>query len=233
MAPSYPQFYGGSAQVPSRDADFEAWHGPVNVVPQQQQQQQQPGLLPAPGFQLPAPSFASTLGMPELPPPSGSQVRPPAIMVVGCSCTVPMSAYTRSEPFAALRAYSLLPSMLSVCWRSTSCHACLLASSARMPPEHPPLVANNPSHDDPVHACRASRVTCSSMTRAIAPWTRRGRSPVLAAACRLAQEPNRSSQASAHRCPLVSCFMFVTRPVWPLSYRAPRTMTSGNTSCYV
>jgi len=89
MVPSYPQFYGGGAQVPSRDADFEAWHGPVNVVPEQQQQQppsqqqqvQQSGLLPAPGFQLPAPSFASTLGMPELPTPSGSQVNSPNRLV--------------------------------------------------------------------------------------------------------------------------------------------------------
>ena len=80
MAPSYPQFYGGSAQVPTRDADFEAWHGPINVVPQQQQQvqqpQQHPGLLPAPDFQLPPPSFAGALGMPELPQFSGSQVWP-------------------------------------------------------------------------------------------------------------------------------------------------------------
>ena len=81
MAASYPQFYGGSAQVPPQDADFEAWHGPVSVVPQQQQQQQQLGRLPAPGFQLPAPSSAAALGMPELPRPSGSQVRPITVLL--------------------------------------------------------------------------------------------------------------------------------------------------------
>ena len=80
MAPSYPQFYGG-AHVPARDAEFEAWHGPINVVPQQQTRLQllpppQHAQHPAPAFQLPAPSLAWALGMPELPYPGGPQVRP-------------------------------------------------------------------------------------------------------------------------------------------------------------
>jgi len=84
-----------------------------------------------------------------------------------------------------------------------------------------PSACGDPSHHEFVHACRGSRVICSSMTRAIAPWTHRGRSPVLAAACRRAQEPRRSSQASAHRYPLVAASLLVFPHVWPLSLRAP------------
>ena len=78
----YPRYYGGGAQAPPRDAEFEAWHGPVRVVPPQQQQrhrgqrqhdQQQQHQFAAQSNPLPAPP-AGALGMPELPFPEGLQV---------------------------------------------------------------------------------------------------------------------------------------------------------------
>ncbi len=222
MAPSYPQFYGGGAQVPSRDADFEAWHGPVNVVPQQQaqqqpsqqqqQMQQQQGLLPAAGFQLPAPSFASTLGMPELPPPSGSQVSPPAILL--------WDALARAQYALGLRLLcaggSLYPAR---CRYPGVDDLANLPSSVwpQMPSEHAPPVAVDPSHDDFVHTCRGSRAICSSTTRATAPWVRSRRSPIPLAACRLVRDLRRSSQALGHRSALVPWSTLMVRNVWPPS----------------
>ena len=71
IAADYPHFYGGAA-VPTRDAEFEAWHGPLGGAPQQRQQQQQP--FPTLSNPVQAPPRAGVMGMPALPLPNDSQV---------------------------------------------------------------------------------------------------------------------------------------------------------------